>query len=292
LRLLQAKVPDELNGPSSSVTVPRMSRRASATRQRPGRAQQRHAERHRRAQRREHRLRRFALLSVIAFVMVLTLALTAFDTSGAPRVAAFTPAPAQRLLPVGSPQPLVIAKLGDLRLQLPIPLSRVTATAFYGAGEGALALEPVGRQANEGLLARLGHKLFGGGGHGPSWYQIGGGQGPHTSGLDVGAAPGTTVYAPVDGRVVGLTPYIIDGRTYGERIEIQPAQSPSVVVSLTHVSALESLSVGSTVAAAQTPLATVIDLTGVERQSLAQYTNDAGNHVAIEVRPAATLALS
>ena len=33
-------------------------------------------------------------------------------------------------------------------------------------------------------------------------------------------------------------------------------------------------------------------LTGVERQSLAHYTNDAGNHVAIEVRPAATLALS
>lgn len=224
--------------------------------------------------------------------MVLTLALTAFDTSGAPRVAALTPAPAQRLLPAGSPQPQVIAKLGDLRLQLPIPSSRVTAIGYHGAGEGALALEPVGRQANEGLLARLGHKLFGGGGHGPAWYQIGGGQGPHTSGLDVGATPGTMVYSPVDGRVVGVTPYIIDGRTYGERIEIQPAQAPSVVVSLTHLSALDALSVGSTVAAAQTPLATVIDLTGVERQSLAHFTNDAGNHVAIEVRPAATLALS
>jgi murein DD-endopeptidase MepM/ murein hydrolase activator NlpD len=269
-----------------------MPRHAGATRQRPSRAQQRQAERRRRAQRREHRLRRFAVLSVIAFVMVLTLALTAFDTSGAPRVAALAPAPAQRLLPVGSPQPLVIAKLGDLRLQLPISSSRVTAIGFHGAGEGALALAPVGRQANEGLLARLGHKLFGGGGHGPVWYQIGGGQGPHTSGLDVGAASGTVVYSPVDGRIVGLTPYIVNGDTYGERIDIQPARAPSVVVSLTHVAALESLSVGSTVSAAQTPLATVIDLTGVERESLAQYTNDAGNHVAIEVRPAATLALS
>jgi hypothetical protein len=89
-----------------------------------------------------------------------------------------------------------------------------------------------------------------------------------------------------------LTPYIIDGRTYGERIEIQPLRAPSVVVSLTRVSALESLSVGSTVTASQTPLATVIDLIGVERQALARYTNDAGNHVAIEVRPAATVALS
>ena len=53
-----------------------------------------------------------------------------------------------------------------------------------------------------------------------------------------------------------------------------------------HVSTLESLSVGSNVAASETPLATVIDLTGVERQSLAQFTNDAGNHVTIQLRAA------
>jgi hypothetical protein len=268
-----------------------MSRRRATTRRRPSNAQHL-AARRRRAQRREHRLRRFALLTIVAIVSVVTLALTAFNQSSAPRVASLAPAPAQRLLPAGSPRPQVLAKLGDLRLQLPISASHVTAIGYHGAGEGALALEPVGRQANEGLLARLGHKLFGGAGSGPVWYQIGGGRGPSTSGLDVGAAPGTTVYSPVDGRVVGLTPYIIDGREYGERIDIQPARAPSVVVSLTHVSMLESLSVGATVTASETPLANVIDLTGVERQSLARFTNDAGNHVAIEVRTAATLALS
>jgi murein DD-endopeptidase MepM/ murein hydrolase activator NlpD len=237
-------------------------------------------------------VRRFALLAVVAVVTVVTLALTAFKESTVNRVSAIAPAPAQRLLPVGSPQPLVIAKLGDLRLQLPIASSRVTAIGYHGAGDGALALEPVGRQANEGLLARLGHKLFGGSSHGPIWYQIGGGQGPHTSGLDVGARAGTLIYTPVDGRVVGLTPYVLNGRVYGERIDIQPARAPSVVVSLTHVAALDSLSVGSTVTSSQTPLATLIDLTGVERQSLANYTNDAGNHVAIEIRPAAILSLS
>ena len=234
----------------------------------------------RRVRRREHRLRRFALLSLVAIVAAVTLALTAFDGSSTQRVSAITPAPAQRLLPAGSPQPQVIAKLGDLRLQLPISPSRVTAIGFHAAGDGARALQPVGRQANEGLLARLGHKLFGGGAHGPAWYQISGGEGPHTSGLDVGAPAGTAVYAPVDGRVV-------NGRKYGDRIDIQPAQAPAVVVSLTHVAALAQLVVGAAVTASQTRLATVKDLSSVEEQALARYTNDAGNHVALEVTPAA-----
>ena len=241
----------------------------------------------RRVRRREHRLRRFALLSLVAIVAAVTLALTAFDGSSTQRVSAITPAPAQRLLPAGSPQPQVIAKLGDLRLQLPISPSRVTAIGFHAAGDGARALQPVGRQANEGLLARLGHKLFGGSAHGPAWYQISGGEGPHTSGLDVGAPAGTAVYAPVDGRVVGVTPYVVNGRKYGDRIDIQPAQAPAVVVSLTHVAALAQLVVGAAVTASQTRLATVKDLSSVEEQALARYTNDAGNHVALEVTPAA-----
>ena len=231
-------------------------------------------------------MRRFALLLLVAIVAVVTLALTAFNESSAPRVSTLAPAPAQRLLPAQSPQPVVIAKLDALRLQLPIPPSRVTAIGFHAADDGALPLQPVGRQANEGLLARLGHALFGGGGHGVAWYQVAGGQGPHTAGLDVGAAPGTSVYAPVDGRIVGITPYIVDGRKFGNRIDIQPAAAPSMLVSLTHVAALRHLAVGSDVSASQTRLATVIDLSGVEQQSLARYTNDAGNHVAVEVVPA------
>jgi hypothetical protein len=263
-----------------------MRQRGTATKRRPTRAQ-REALRRRGVRRREHRVRRFALLSLVAIVAVVTLALTAFDGSSAERVSSLAPAPAQRLLPATTPQPLVIAKLGDLRLQLPISPSRLTAIGYHASGDGSLGLQPVGRQANEGLLARLGHKLFGGGGHGLAWYQIAGGEGPHTSGVDVGAHAGTAVYAPVDGRIVGVTPYVIDGRAFGDRIDIQPAQSPSVVVSLTHVSALAPLVVGSAVTSSQTRLGTVKDLSGVEEQALAKYTNDAGNHVALEVMPAA-----
>jgi murein DD-endopeptidase MepM/ murein hydrolase activator NlpD len=243
-------------------------------------------------QRNEHRLRRFALLVVIAAVLLGTLLLTAFNGTPSKPESFVAPAPAQRLLPAGAPQPLVVARLGSLRLELPITASRITAIGFHGAGDGTLALSPVGRQGNEGLIARLGRKLFGGSGDGPVWYQLGGGGGPQTSGLDVGAAPGTDVYAPVDGRIVGLTPFVLNGRQYGVRIDIQPANAPSVVVSLTHLESVGSLSVGATVTASSTRLGTVVDLSSVERQSLAQYTNDAGNHVAIEARTAATLAIS
>ena len=228
---------------------------------------------------------------MISVVLVVTLVLTAFGTAPRQRVAFLMPAPAQRLLPAGRPQPLVIAKLDALRIQLPIAATRVTAIGFHGVGDGTLALQPVGRQGNEGLFARLGHSLFGGGGGRPVWYQLGGGQGAQTGGLDVGAAAGTNVYSPVDGTIVGLTPYVLNGREYGLRLDLQPASAPSIVVSLTHLGSVATLSVGQQVTASVTKLGIVLDLSGVERQSLAHYTNDVGNHVEIDVRPAATLSL-
>ena len=225
-------------------------------------------------------------------MLAATLALTAFSGGGSPAsIAGLVPAPASDLLPAGRPEPLVIAKVNGLRIHLPIPAARVSAIGYHGAGRGALALEPVGRQGNEGVFARLAHRIFGGGGAGPVWYQLPGGEGPRTSALDVGAAPGTEVYSPVDGTVVGVTPYVLNGRKLGSRVDVQPTSAPSMVVSMTHLKLDPPLSVGAEVAASATRLGVVIDLTGEERQALARYTNDTGNHLAIEVRPAATLAL-
>lgn len=223
---------------------------------------------------------------------LLTLALTAFSGGKGARVAAIVPASPTRLLPAGRPEPVVIAKLNGLRLHLPIAAARVTAIGYQRAGQGALALAPVGRQGNEGIAARAFHKVFGGGGHGPVWYQLGGGAGPDTSGLDIGAPSGTDVYSPVDATVVGLTPYVLDGKPYGSEIDLQPANAPSVVVAITHVQAKRGLAVGTEVSASTTRLGTLVDLSGVERQALAHFTNDAGNHVAIEVHAAANLLLS
>ena len=65
--------------------------------------------------------------------------------------------------------------------------------------------------------------------------------------------------------------------------------SPSLVVSVSRLRPDPSLVVGGMVTRAGSRLGQVLDLSRVERQTLARYTNDAGNHVLLEVRPAATL---
>jgi hypothetical protein len=49
--------------------------------------------------------------------------------------------------------------------------------------------------------------------------------------------------------------------------------------------------VGSSVASAVSKIGTIIDFSSVEKQALARYTQDAGNHVSIELHPPASLAL-
>ncbi len=216
----------------------------------------------------------------------MLLLVSAFRSGGSAVIGAGTPASAARLLPAGPPEPLVIAVHGSLRIQLPVNQRNVTAVGYHAAGESALPFDPLGRQANEGLFARAFHRIFGGGGGGVRYYQLGGGAGSSTGSLNVGAAPGTDVYAPVDGTVVGLRDYVLDGKAYGSVIDIQPSGEPSVVVSLSHLRPDPSLTVGSDLSAGSSKIGNVLDFSGVERLALARYTQDAGNHVEIELHSA------
>jgi hypothetical protein len=271
-----------LHDQDTSVTVPSMpSPRAQGQARRTSKAQA--------AARR--RARRIAGLIALSIALLVTFLLTAFGPGSSSPALSTQPAPANRLLPAGQPSPQVVAIQGSLRLQLPIDQSRVTAIGYHAAGGGALALEPVGRQANEGLFARVVRKLFGGSDHGLTYYQLGGDQGSATAALDVGAVPGTDVYSPVDGTIVGVTPYTLRGKTFGARIDIQPTTAPALVVRLTHLRPDPALTVGTSVAAAISKIGTIIDFSRVERQALARYTQDAGNHVSAEVHAAATLAI-
>jgi hypothetical protein len=234
---------------------------------------------------------RVVAAALIATAIGVTLLMTAFSGNETRLRATTLVAPAQRLLPA-RPLPQVIATRGTLRLELPVAQSRVTAIGYHAPStSGSLALDPVGQPANEGLLARVAHRLFGGGGSGLHYYLLGGTGGPETGVLNVGAPSGTDVYSPVDGTIVGMTPYVVSGKKYGVRLDIQPAAAPALVVSLTNLRVDPGLTVGSTVKSTVSKVGSVIDMSHVETQALAHYTQDHGNHVAVEVHQATALAV-
>src|ERR671923_622529 len=247
----------------TSVTVPRMAVEA------PPLAARTRDRRRDDARAKVRRARRMAALVLVAVVSLVTLVLTAFGT-GAPQTVSFTgPAPANRLLPAGPPRPQVVAMQDSLRIQAPINQSRVTAIGYHATGSGALALEPVGTQANAGLAERLFRKIFGSSGSEVSYFMLEGGVGAGTGGLDVGAPVDTDVYAPVDGSVIAVSDQVINGRAYGVRIDIQPSGNPGVVVSLENLRADPALTVGSTVLSGRTKIGRIVDLSKVERAGLA-----------------------
>ena len=119
---------------------------------------------------------------------------------------------ARSLASATQPFPQIVAVRGPVRLQMPITQSQSTAIGYHSASDGALTLAPLGRQGNEGVVQRVFHAVFGGAGGHPTWYRLDGGA---LSALDVGAAPGTDVYSPVDGTVVGISPYVVAGHRFG-----------------------------------------------------------------------------
>ena len=269
----------------TSARLPRM-----ATTEAPGFGV--HARRRKReeARAKARRARRTAALVVVASGCLVALLLTAFGAAGRPAVTITGPAPADRLLPAGPPRPQILAMQDSLRIQLPINQSRITAIGYHAAGSGALPLEPVGTQANAGLAERLFRRIFGSSGSEVRYFMLEGGVGAGTGGLDVGAPVDTDVYAPVDGSVIAVNDHVVNGKSYGVKIDIQPSGNPGFVVTLENLRADPALTVGSTVSSGRTKIGRIIDLSQVERAGLARYTQDNGQHVHIEVHPASALA--
>lgn len=222
---------------------------------------------------------------VVGVLGVAVLLLTAFDENAAKSSAA---APIPAPLPVTSapPEPQVLATVGNLRVQSPVAQGGVTAVGFHGSDEGALVLQPVGPQANEGLLARLWRQITGSSRRGLAWYQLESGA---LRTIDVGAVAGTDVYSPVDGTVIAIRDHLVSGRTVGAEIELRPTAAPSLVLALQNVRPDTALTVGANVAAGSSKLGRVADISRFEKQALARFAADGGNNVSIEVYPSATL---
>jgi hypothetical protein len=237
----------------------------------------------------ERRRRRIAVLIALTAIAVPIVLLSAFGGAGS--VTQLPPANAAPVLPAGPPTPEIVARIGVLQLQLPVSQSRVTVIGYQGGTDGSHPLSPLGTQANEGLLKRVLHAVVGASAARPRWYQLPGGQGPPTSALEIGAPTGTDVYSPVDGTVIAISQVMLNGRQYGSELDIQPTAAPSLVVSVAHVHADPALVVGSPLTAGGSKLGSVVDVARVEHQALARYTNDAGNHVVVEVHASPALGL-
>lgn len=216
---------------------------------------------------------------------VVTLLLTAFSgTEGRSSVPATSPVPVTS----APPEPQVLATVGNLRVHSPVAQGGVTAVGFHGAGEGPLALQPVGPQANEGLLARVWRRITGSSRSGLQWYQLDSGT---LRTLDVGAVAGTDVYSPVDGTVVAIRDQLVSGERVGAEIELRPIPAPSLVVILFNVRPDRALTVGANVAAGSSKLGRVANMARLQRQALEGYAADRGNNVSIQVHPSASLAV-
>jgi hypothetical protein len=236
-----------------------------------------------------HRARRLGGLA-LAVLLTVVLAVRALGSgsASAPTPALANP-PRVALAPDGAPQLESLATAPNgLALDVPVTQRRITAIVYHGVGSnGSIPLTPSGHQRNAGLLTKLGNLVTGGSqASGPSYYVDSDAPGSPTGSVDVGAVAGTGVYSPVDGRVVSIRPYVINGHAWGSMLQIQPSSAPALLVTVMNAQRAPSIQVGTIVSAAATRLGSVADLSKAMSQDVAKFTSDSGNHVHIEVSPA------
>ena len=208
----------------------------------------------------------------ISVVGALALAVIAFPFVGIggdsePVGSVADPVPA---LPLSTERPaaVVLARSDAIEIMLPIVAERVTAYAFRAVDSTqARELTP-----NEHLDYEVAH--------------LQGATGSDYGGLDVGAAPGTPVYSPVDGIVTAVTDYTVAGRVEGYEVLIEPGRGSSVAVRVSQISSPDGDTrpmIGQRVGAGKDEIGRVHDLSGVADLPLGRFTSDGGNGAHIEV---------
>jgi biotin carboxyl carrier protein len=116
-----------------------------------------------------------------------------------------------------------------------------------------------------------------------------GNAGPTMSAIDCGGSAGSTVYAPVSGKVVLVKKYQLYEEFEDVQVHIQPEGRSDLDVVLIHLTDV-TIQAGDTVEAGVTPLAKIRDVYQYigESMQLKQYTatGDNGNHTHIQVNNA------
>ncbi len=186
---------------------------------------------------------------------------------------------------VESDEAVVVARVDDVDVLLPVARQATTAVAFHPVDNtDAVAFEPVGDRLGGGGLGEKLADIFAGGGDMQYYLMDGTGveQSSPSSGLDVGAVPGSPVLSPVDGKVTAIKEYSILGRHDDVEIDIQLAGDSSLLLVVTHV-AEPKVEIGEVVQRGTSTLGAVRGFPASLDQALSQYTSDNGDHVQLVV---------
>lgn len=244
-------------------------------------------QRRRQRARRRTQIRRRRVVALVVLVTLITVAVwVAYAIPGQ------TPArvPASAAQPtfgsgLASDAEVVVARVEDLDVLLPVPRQVTTAVAFHPVdGDAAVPFTPVGERIAGGDIGQKLAGIFAGGG-GVQYYLMGGDgseKSSSTAGLDVGAVPGSPLVSPVDGKVTAVKRYSILGRHQDVEIDIRLAGDPSLLLVITHV-AEPKVAIGDVVRRGTTALGTVRGFSDSLDQALSQYTSDNGDHVQLMV---------
>ena len=190
----------------------------------------------------------------------------------------------------------IMAEADGVELHSAISMNNLTEILIHNASYGyALALTTELTEAtNTDVMAAKGTgRIASSQPTGDAWmtgqfircFRSGNG-GAKMSAIDCGAPVGTTVYAPVSGKVVLVKEYQLYDRYTDYQIHIQPEGRSDLDVVMIHLENVQ-VKAGDTVVAGTTPLAQIRDVyayIGSEMQ-LKEYTADTdnGNHTHIQV---------
>lgn len=257
--------------------------------------------------RRPGRRRRSTDWPLAAALLAATAALTAVVVARGPlppvRVDDLPDATAYSAEPLGEPTP-VFAMYRSLRIELPVPPDALNALAFHQASnDKALPMRSLLADADMGAVIRTGRSTVHsftvqGATDGEAAAAEAGAPGilqgaalrlwrssrtgPPDRCADVGAPAGTTVLAPVTGKVLLVRPYELYDKYPDFEIHIQPDGWPEVDCVLIHVDGV-AVEAGDTVVGGITPIAKVRRLSDRLPHQLGQYVAGGGDHVHVQL---------
>ena len=175
---------------------------------------------------------------------------------------------------------VVVARVESVDILLPVAREVTTAVAYHPVeNTNTVPFSPAGERLGGGSLGQKLADIFAGGG--VQYYLMDGNgsdRSSSTSGLDVGAVPGSQVVSPVSGKVAGIKSYSILGRYDDVEVDIRLASDPSLLLLVTHVGRLKA-ETGQVVTRGETVLGSVRGFPAGLDQALSRYTSDAGDHV-------------